>query len=399
MIDVIRDKSHFTILIADDSKASLARISGFLKEEGFIVKEAGDGEEALNFLKSTPADLIILDDFMPNLNGYKACAKIKENPETRLLPVIIISTMREQVDRIKATKAGADDYLTRPVDKLELSLRVNNVLALKMLRSEATLSQRFAALGRLAGGVAHEINNPLTGVVTNLEMVKNSKEGFNENKLLEICKQNNIEGKALKEIKEYFAALKGKEEKKRKMIELALKGGRRCSKIVGELLSYSSANRKWTPSKVKIKEIIQRDLSLTKSQFKEPEIKIDFESPSGEVEVLGNKWELQQIFMSLLTNAFKAIEKSEERKISISIFKEKAFALVKIRDSGCGIQKKDFESIFDYFYTTRDEGEGFGLGLSTVYEIILKHNGSIDVDSEVGKGTEFRVTVPLAGIS
>src|SRR3990172_10683055 len=117
MIDVIRDKSHFTILIADDSKASLARISGFLKEESYIVEEAGDGEEALNFLKSTPADLIILDDFMPNLNGYKACAKIKENPETRLLPVIIISTMREQVDRIKATKAGADDYLTRPVDK------------------------------------------------------------------------------------------------------------------------------------------------------------------------------------------------------------------------------------------------------------------------------------------
>ncbi len=398
MIEVVRDKSHFTIVLADDSKASLGRISGFLKEEGYIVKEAGDGEEALNFLKPTPPDLIILDDFMPNLNGYKACAKIKENSETRLIPIIIISTMREQSDRIKTMKAGADDYLTRPVDKLELSLRVNNLLTLKMLRSESTLSQRFAALGRLAGGVAHEINNPLTGVVTNLEMVKNMKGKLDENELLVICERNNIEGDALKDIKKFFITLKEREEKKRKMIELAVKGGRRCSKIVGELLSYSSANRKWTPSKVKIKEIIQRSLSLTKSQFKETEAKIDFESSHGDVEVLGHKWELQQVFMSLLANAFKAIEKSSEKRISISINKERTYALIKVRDSGCGIPKKDMESIFDYFYTTRDEGEGFGLGLSTVYEIVLKHNGLIDVASEVGKGTEFRIRLPLFSV-
>ncbi len=117
MIDSLTDKNRFTILVADDSEASLGRISGFLGEEGYTVKQARDGEEALRMLKAASPDLIILDDIMPNLNGYKTCIKIKEDPATRLLPVILITSMREQADRMKAVSAGADDYLTRPIDK------------------------------------------------------------------------------------------------------------------------------------------------------------------------------------------------------------------------------------------------------------------------------------------
>ncbi|OGL38056.1 MAG: hypothetical protein A2042_01870 [Candidatus Schekmanbacteria bacterium GWA2_38_11] len=396
MIDSLTDKNRFTILVADDSEASLGRISGFLGEEGYTVKQARDGEEALRMLKAASPDLIILDDIMPNLNGYKACIKIKEDPATRLLPVILITSMREQADRMKAVSAGADDYLTRPIDKTELSVRVHNLLSLKRMRSEVVLSQRLISLGMLAGGVAHEINNPLTGVVTNLEMLRSRKGKFSEDEILQICRKNKIKGKALKEIRDYFKALTGKEEKKRRMIELAIKGGRRCSRIVGELLSYSSAQRKWIPSKVRLKEIVERSLSLVKGQFRGLNVKIDFKLSHEQVEAMGNKWELQQVFMSLLANAFKALEKSEEKNLSISISTERNFAVVRIKDSGEGIPKENLESIFDFFYTTRDEGEGFGLGLTAVYEIILKHDGAVDVKSEPGRGTEFSVKIPLA---
>ena len=396
MVDGLNDKNRFTILVADDSDASRRRITGFLEEEGYIVKQASDGEDALKILKSASPDLAVIDDIMPNLNGYKVCIRIKEDPKTRLLPVILITTMREQADRIKAVSAGADDYLTRPIDKTELTFRVNNLLSLKRLRSEVILSQRLVALGMLAGGVAHEINNPLTGVVTNLEMLRSMEGKISKDEILEICKKNKIMGKILKDFKEYCNSLGLKEEKRRRMIELAIKGGRRCSRIVGELLSYSSANRKWTPSRVSLKEIVQRALSLVKGQFTGLNVKIDFESPDEAVEAVGNKWELQQVFMSLLANAFKALEKSEEKILAISISRERDSAVVRIKDSGAGISKDNLGSIFDFFYTTRDEGEGFGLGLTAVYEIILKHNGAVDVKSEPGKGTEFSVKIPLA---
>ena len=384
-----------SILLADDSEASCRIIRKFLEDENFEVIPAGNGLEALKLAAEKFPDLIILDDIMPVLNGFKTCSRLKENNKTRLIPVLVITSLREQDDRIKAMNSGADDYITRPVEKRELCFRVNRLLEMKRKNYEIVLLERLTSLGRLAGGVAHEINNPLTGVVANIEMLKNMSDRLNEDEFKSICKKNKIKGKAFKNLNTYFAELKKTEEKKKRMLDLAIKGGRRCSKIVGELLSYSSAQRKWSPSKVSVKEVVQKALSLAKSRFKELGVKIDFNSGNDAIETMGNKWELQQVFMSLIANALNAVENRELKKITISVAKERKNVVIRVRDSGCGIPKENLNSIFDYFYTTRDEGEGFGLGLSTVYEIILKHDGSIDVDSEVGRGTEFVVRMPL----
>lgn len=399
MIEKIKTGTgRISILLADDSEASRRIIQKFLEDENLDVIPAENGIEALSLAAENLPDIIILDDIMPELNGFKTCARLKENNKTRLIPILIITSLREQDDRIKAMNSGADDYLTRPVEKRELCFRVNRLLEMKRKNYEIVLLERLISLGRLAGGVAHEINNPLTGVVTNIEMLRNMKDELSEDKFKKICRENNIKGKALKGLRAYFDEMRKMEEKKKRMLDLAIKGGRRCSKIVGELLSYSSAQRKWVPSKVSVKEVVQKALSLAKSQFKELGAKIDFKSDHDAIDTMGNKWELQQVFMSLITNALKAVENTELKEVTITVAKEKKNIVVKIKDSGCGIPKENLNSIFDYFYTTRDEGDGFGLGLSTVYEIILKHDGSIDVDSKVGKGTEFRVKVPLFSV-
>jgi putative two-component system response regulator len=133
-----------TILVADDQAPNRELLDELLTAQGFRVVTVPDGAAAVEELSKTQVDLVLLDVMMPHLNGFEVCEKIKSNPETYLIPVVLLTALSDKQDRIEGIKAGADDFLTRPVDRAELLARVGSLLKLKhrtdeLERAEAVL--------------------------------------------------------------------------------------------------------------------------------------------------------------------------------------------------------------------------------------------------------------------
>jgi putative two-component system response regulator len=147
-----------TILVADDQAPNRELLEELLSEQGFKVITAPDGTSALEQLANTPVDLVLLDVMMPHMSGFAVCHKIKSNSETDLIPVVLVTALSDKQDRLEGIKAGADDFLTRPVDRTELLARVRSLLKLKLRTDE--LERAESVLFSLARSI--ESKDPYT---------------------------------------------------------------------------------------------------------------------------------------------------------------------------------------------------------------------------------------------
>ncbi len=221
-------------------------------------------------------------------------------------------------------------------------------------------SEKLASIGRLAAGIAHEINNPLTSVLTFSSLL-----------------------------------LRKADESQREKLDIIVKETTRCGEIVRELLNFA---RQSEPKKeaCNINKIIVSALSLTKNQLKVSDSRINTAVEFQELPpLMADRDQLLEVFINMVINALDAMPQGGDLMTKTRLLEDGKTIEISISDTGQGIPEEDLEKIFEPFFTTKEAGKGTGLGLAVSYGIIEAHKGSIDVKSEVGKGTTFIITLPV----
>ncbi len=237
---------------------------------------------------------------------------------------------------------------------------------LQATQSQLVQSAKMAALGQLAGGVAHEINNPLTGVLNNIQLIKMEMD------------DKGCDPQTFKEI-----------------LDVVEEAAMRCKRITTGLLDFSRSDKKsYQPTDLSM--VVKKTIDLAGHDMKLDNIKIVSEFASNLPPILADANQLQQIFLNLINNARWAVKAKPDATISVKTYASSFDKTVNIEisDNGCGIDKEHLKRLFEPFFTTKKPGEGTGLGLSICYGIIKEHRGTVMVNSEVGLGTTFKITFP-----
>jgi len=254
---------------------------------------------------------------------------------------------------------------------------------LHMSRQRLLQSDKLAAIGTLAAGVAHEINNPIGYINSNLNTMLKYLDKV-KNFIDEQCGDSRQTESGIAEILDDF----------KDAVNESIQGALRVRKIVADLKSFSRVDRA-EKELADINEGIESTLNIVWNELK---YKCKVEKDLADLpDLYCIPNQLNQVFMNLLVNAGQSIE-GKNGLIVIKTWSENDNIYISVKDNGCGIPKDKIGKIFEPFYTTKEVGKGTGLGLSLTYDIIKKHNGLIEVDSEVGIGTEFLITLPFKGI-
>ncbi|MGB3300255.1 MAG: response regulator [Phormidesmis sp.] len=437
-----------SILIVDDNPTNLEVLSESLSEEGFQVAVAIDGESALEQVSYHRPSLILLDVMMPGIDGFETCLRLKENPDTRDIPVIFMTALSDSEQKVKGLSIGAIDYITKPFQYEEVMARVRVHLKIehltrtlqqqnqaldeanqqlerrvevrtqdlsaalkKVQQTQVELVQRekLSALGQLVAGIAHEINNPINFIHGNIEHASDYTRDLLE--LVNLYKQYCPDLPPEIQSKVDSIDLDFLLQDLPKLLHSMQVGTDRIRSIVLSLRIFSRLDEAEVKD-VDLHEGIDSTLLILNSRLKAQPNRADISviREYGSLPMVKcYPGQLNQVFMNILSNAIDTLDEQYEsshtgensdsswppeikictelsapNKVSIHIF-----------DNGTGMSELLREKIFDPFFTTKAVGKGTGLGMSISHEIITeKHHGTLSCCASPPRGTQFTVTIP-----
>ena len=402
------------LLVIDDDEEILKLMTRTLEKEGYDVHGASDGTEGLNIIEKTKVDVIITDIQMKGLNGIEVFQQAKKM--YRDIEGIMVTGHKDQQLAIQAVRAGAIDYITKPINlddlifaiqkaierinlnrnrlyrnrelKLtsEIITKMNDELEKKITERTETLkatqvqlfqTSKLATLGEMAAGLAHELNQPLAGIsLISRHLQKLAERG------------------------------KLTEEEIRTSLQDVESSVKRMSLIIQHIRTFARQDAlKFT--EVDIDATLEYALNLLGEQLRLHEIEVVRELSHDLPKVQGEPYQLEQVWINIISNARDALDEAGRRRsaepeyqkrLTISVSSDGSdgspSVSVSFEDNGIGMTAAQKEKIFEPFYTTKEVGKSTGLGMSISFGIIENHGGRIAVESEEGRGTTVRVILP-----
>jgi signal transduction histidine kinase len=367
------------VLLVEDNPDDAELVVLELRRAGYepLFRRVQTAEEMTAALTKETWEVIVSDHSLPNFSAPEAFAIVRRlNID---IPFIIVSgTVGEEI-AVQAMRSGVHDFLLkghlkRLVAAIEREIREAAIRAeRRKIQEQLLISERMASMGTLAAGVAHEINNPLSVVVGNLHVIRQDLEAL----------IGDLDGATA-------GAVAGMTSGLRESVRDAEEAAERVRAIVGDLRVFSRPDEDLRSS-VDVHKVLESSLRMARNELRRrAKIVLDFGAVSN---VDGNEGRLGQVFLNLLVNAAHAIPegRTEQNDITVRTTAENGMIVVEVSDTGSGIAPEVLPRIFDAFFTTKPIGIGTGLGLAICHRILTALNGRIEVKSQVGVGTTFRV--------
>jgi two-component system cell cycle sensor histidine kinase/response regulator CckA len=365
------------VLLVEDNPRDSELVLHELKRAGLDVDwhRVDTEPEYLDRLHTGP-DIILSDFAMPQFNGLQALELLKKSGLD--IPFILVSGTIGEESAVTAIKEGASDYLLK--DRLaRLGSAVRQALEQRRLRLERTQleeqlrqSQKMESIGQLAGGVAHDFNNILTVIQMHASLA--------------LCRED----------------LQPEMADSAREIALAAE---RATGLTRQLLAFSR-RQVLQPRKLDLNEVVE-GMGRMLERILGEDIEISFRPEESLPLVQADAGMMDQILLNLAVNSRDAMPKGGKLLVSTCSRmmdpgqilspverREGRYVCLSFQDTGCGISREHMARIFEPFFTTKEAGKGTGLGLATVYGIVKQHNGWVEVESEEGRGTLFRIYLP-----
>ena len=369
------------LVIDDDPTVRLATCQALLVAH-FDVLTAATGDDGVRLAREARPDIILLDVVLPGESGLEVCQRIKGDPMLAEIPVLMASAQRTSSgNRANGLDAGADGYIVRPVENHELVAWVRALLRVKAaeaergrLRTQLRQAQKLEAIGRLAGGVAHDFNNHLTVMKGYLQLV----------------------------LRELAAADPCRADAER--VDATID---KCARLVSQLLTFSR-RAPLTTAALDLNELVGELMPMLSMLLGE-QVRLRVRAAPALRCVQADRQQIEQVLMNLACNARDAMAATgdtltvETANIEAHAFARHvvdgpvaagSYVMLAVSDNGPGMPADVLERIFEPFFTTKEVGKGTGLGLAAVFGIMKQHRGYIACDSAPGCGTTFRLYLP-----
>jgi len=360
-----------TILIIDDEESIRDSCSQILIKDGYKAETAEDGYKGLQKIEEVKPEMVLIDLKMPGISGMEVLEKVKDR-DPHIIPIVITGYGTVE-SAVEAMKKGAYDFITKPFTPDELRVIVKRGLERRKLMLEAETLRREKRImeENFITMVSHQMRSPLVAIQQYFEVI--------------------------------LAGMTGEVEKKqREMILRAKERVESLLNLINKWLDMARINKGSILEKFasfSIKNLLEKIVEFMQPLAKENKISLEIANIDSDFIVQGDEESLEQAFSNLVNNAIKYNRPGGSVKISIE--EDNNFIVVAVEDTGMGIAKEHLPFIFDQFYRVRrkedEKIKGSGLGLSITKKIVEAHGGSIQVSSELVKGSVFKVLLPKTG--
>ncbi|EAY27694.1 response Regulator Receiver Signal Transduction Histidine Kinase [Microscilla marina ATCC 23134] len=364
------------ILIVDDTPANIGVILSYLRDQGYKMLVAEDGESAIEQVGFMKPDLILMDIMMPGLNGFETCTSLKANKETADIPIIFMSALNETVDKVKGFQLGAVDYITKPFQQEEVLARIKTHLKMESLQKElkltnATLEDRIRErtlklqevneeLDRFLYRSSHDLRRPLT---TLLGLVEIANITLADNEARELFAQVRLTAVQMDHLL-----------KKLQMVS-------EINQSSAEVTKPMNIERIMAKIKKRFSGLLQKKSINFKFTHSLPE------------EVNYHPFFLEVILFNVIENSV-VFAQAQAPWIEVSITLEKNSLKIVVKDNGLGIDEKYLATVLNMYFRANEQSQGNGLGLYVAKKAIDKMKGKIYIDSKLDKFTEVTIMLP-----